>query len=88
MRLAFVLLMFVHGLIHLMGFLKAFGLAELPQLTLPISRPAGIAWLLATVLTLASIVALFVWPRGWWMIGATALLVSQDRSPYELYPGW
>lgn len=36
MRLFLVLLAAVHGLIHLMGPAKAFGLAELPQLTIPI----------------------------------------------------
>ena len=30
-------LLAVHGLIHLMGFAKAFGYAQLPQLTQPIS---------------------------------------------------
>jgi len=37
MRIALAVLLAIHALIHLMGFLKAFGLAELPQLTLPIS---------------------------------------------------
>ncbi len=77
MRWVFVVLVGIHGLIHLMGFVKAFGLAELPQLTQPISRPMGVAWLAAMLLTLAALVALFVWPRGWWMIGAAALVVSQ-----------
>jgi hypothetical protein len=35
MRWIFVALMLVHGLIHFMGPAKAFGLAELPQLTQP-----------------------------------------------------
>ena len=37
--MTFVLAVFlaVHGLIHLLGFAKAFGLAELPQLTQPVS---------------------------------------------------
>ena len=67
----------LHGLIHLMGFAKAFGYADLPQLTEPISRPMGLAWLLATGLFLLTLMALFAWPRGWWMVGATALLASQ-----------
>ena len=40
----------VHGLIHLMGFAKGFGYADLPQLTQPISRAWGLAWLAAAVL--------------------------------------
>ena len=70
-------LLLLHGLIHLMGFAKAFGYAELPQLTQPISRPMGLAWLVATGLFLLTLAALFAWPRGWWMPGAAALLASQ-----------
>ena len=37
----------VHALIHLIGLFEAFGYAELAQLTHPISRPWGVAWLVA-----------------------------------------
>ncbi len=37
----------VHGLIHPMGFLKAFGYADLPELSQPISRAWGVGWLVA-----------------------------------------
>ena len=77
MRWVFAFIVVVHGLIHLMGPAKAFGYAELPQLTQPISRGMGLVWLLAALLTLAAVAALFAWPRGWWMIGAAALVVSQ-----------
>lgn len=77
MRWVFAFIMALHGLIHLMGPSEAFGYADLPQLTQPISRGMGVVWLVAALLTLASVVALFAWPRGWWMIGAVALVVSQ-----------
>jgi len=77
MRWAFVALIAVHALIHLMGFAKAFEFAAFPQLTQPISRLMGLVWLLAAVLTLASVVAVFAWPRWWWALGGAALLVSQ-----------
>jgi hypothetical protein len=76
-RWILIVLVAVHGLIHLMGFLKAFGLAEFPQLTQPISRPAGLLWLAAAVLMVATAAALAAWPRGWWMIAALAVVVSQ-----------
>ena len=72
----FAALLVVHGLIHLLGFVKAFELAELPQLTHPVSPALGIMWLLATLLYLTAAAALFVWPRGWWVIGACAVAVS------------
>ncbi len=77
MKWLFAALLLVHGLIHLMGFAKAFAYAQLPQLKEPISRPLGFGWLLATGLLLATLGALFAWPRTWWMVGALAVAVSQ-----------
>lgn len=70
-------LLVLHGLIHLLGASKAFGLAELPQLTHPISRTWGLAWFAAALLVLASAVALAGGARRFWLIGAAALVVSQ-----------
>lgn len=70
-------LVVVHGLIHLMGFVKAFGLAELPQLTQPVSRPLGALWLLATLAFAAAAVALLAQPRLFWGVGLAAILLSQ-----------
>ncbi len=80
----FALLLVVHGLIHLLGVAKAFGLADLPQLTQPISPLLGTLWLLAALLFLSAAAALFVWPRGWWAIGACAIVVSM----FAIVPSW
>jgi hypothetical protein len=74
---AFAIVMVLHALIHALGFVKAFDLVDLPKLQQTISRPLGIAWLAAAVLLLGAMVALRVWPRWWWLVGAAALLVSQ-----------
>lgn len=50
----FLLLVFVHGLIHSMGFLKAFQPADIDQLSKEISRPQGFLWLLATLLLIGT----------------------------------
>jgi hypothetical protein len=84
MKVAFTILLLVHGLIHSMGFLKAFDLARLPQLRLPISRPLGILWLVAGLAMLGTAVALYAWPRGSWVIGAVALVASQAA----IMPSW
>ena len=76
-RTVFLVVVIIHGLIHLMGFAKAFGFAGLPQLTLPIPRSLGLLWLTAGVLVVATAAALLLWPRGWWLLGALALVVSQ-----------
>ena len=70
-------LLAVHGLIHLMGFAKAFGYAELPQLTQPISSEMGVAWLAAGLLVIASAVTMVASPRSFWIVGGIALLASQ-----------
>ena len=67
----------VHALIHLMGFFKAFGYADLAQLTQPISRAWGVAWLVAACLMAATAAMLGAGYRNYWVVGAVALVVSQ-----------
>jgi uncharacterized membrane protein YphA (DoxX/SURF4 family) len=77
MRVIFVLVIAVHGLIHLMGLAKAFGFAELPQLAEPIARPMGLLWLAAALLLLVSAGAVFLRP-GWFVpLAVVAVVVSQ-----------
>jgi hypothetical protein len=77
MRWALIGLITLHGLLHLMGFAKAFGYAELPQLTQPISREWGVLWLLAAGLVVVTAVTFAVGARTYWIVGGVALLVSQ-----------
>lgn len=77
MRFALTFVLVLHGLIHLMGFAKAFGYALLPQLAIPISRPMGMVWLLAAVLLSAAGVALWIVPRAFWIIGGVGVVFSQ-----------
>ena len=72
----FALVLVIHGLIHLLGFAKAFRLAELPQLTQPISPLFGLVWLAASVLFIATALSLLAWPRWWWALGVIAVCVS------------
>jgi hypothetical protein len=76
-RWLFIVIVLLHGVIHLMGFAKAFGYAELPQLTAPISQSMGLVWLAAAILCITTVIALFAWPRGWWGIAMAAAVVSQ-----------
>ena len=79
MKTAFTILLVVHALIHALGFVKAFGLAQLPQLTLPISRPLGVLWLGAGRAMLGAAVALHAWPRGFWTATVRRSLGSAGR---------
>ena len=84
MTVVFAIVLVVHGLIHLLGFAKAFRLADLPQLTQPISPLVGVLWLSAAMLFLGAAGSLFLWPRWWWAIGAGAVVVSM----VAIVPSW
>ena len=77
MRWILVALVTVHGLIHFLGVAKAFGLADIPQLTQPISRGLGSLWLLAGVALLVSAVLVVRAPAAWWTFGLIAVALSQ-----------
>lgn len=80
-----LLLLLIHGLIHLLGFVKEFRLASVEQLSgdtlftfsVQARKVLGVLWLCASVLVVVSTI---FWWRGinaWWMIGLAALLLSQ-----------
>lgn len=77
MRLALTLLLLLHGLLHLLGVVKGFGWAELPALTVPISRTGGLLWGLAGGLLLGAAGLLLRAPQGWWPLGLVAVVLSQ-----------
>ncbi len=77
LRWIFALLVFIHGFIHLMGFAKAFKLAPVNQLTSNISATAGVLWLLACLLFIATAILFLVNKSEWWIIAVLALIVSQ-----------
>lgn len=77
MRIFLIVLILIHGLIHLLGFLKAYNLANIDQLTQNISKPVGLLWLAATVLFLLACVLLLMNNESWWIPGGTAVIISQ-----------
>ncbi len=62
-----VILMLIHGLIHLLGFVKAFQIAPVEQLQSPISKTAGIGWLAAFLLFVVAAIACFL-NVAWWIL--------------------
>ena len=67
-----------HGLIHLLGVAKGFGLADVSQLTKPIGVGGAVLWLLAAALVLSAAVLLAVGaPTWWWAVALVAAAVSQ-----------
>lgn len=77
MKYVFAVILSVHGLIHLIGFSKAFGLSKVTQLTKEISRPMGVLWLAATLLFLTAVVLFLFKNESWWIMGVIAAVISQ-----------
>ena len=77
MKTVLAIFIILHGIIHFMGFSKAFKLAEISQLNRQISKPAGAFWLLAGILFLMSAALIFSSKEWWWMPGTAAILISQ-----------
>lgn len=76
MRFVVFALIVIHAGLHLLGFVKAFDLAAVPQLG-PVSRGAGVLWLAAALL-MAAAAGCWLWaPRAFWWVGLVALVLSQ-----------
>ena len=79
------LLLPLHGLLHLLGFVYGFRLAPAGQFTgktivalsATLQRLASVLWLVAAVLFLAALAALLLKKDWWWMIGVGAVVLSQ-----------
>ena len=78
LRWVVVAVLTTHGLIHLLGVAKGFGWAEVTALKEPISPGAGVVWLLAAMLVLASAVLIATGaPTWWWVVAVLAAVVSE-----------
>jgi hypothetical protein len=78
MNLFFLLFILIHGLLHIIGFLHAFELVEISQLTYEISKPIGIIWFLTTILFALAAFLWFFHQEWWWIPAIVALFTSQS----------
>jgi hypothetical protein len=77
MKPALLILLVLHGLLHLLGFTKAFNLARLTELSINISRFNGFLWLAASLLMISTGLFYFSNKGWWWIPGTIALAISQ-----------
>lgn len=76
-KIIFLFILVIHGLIHLLGFIKAFNLSQVNQLTVFISKPIGLIWLFSAILFLATS-ALVLFNKQWvWIPAIIAVITSQ-----------
>ncbi len=77
MKLVFLVIIILHGLIHTIGFFKAFRLAKISQLTQPIPKPIGIIWLLTFFLFIVVAVQVIANHDLWWIAALSGTTLSQ-----------
>lgn len=82
MQIAFSILVIMHGMIHAFGFIKAFGIFDLQQLTLDITRPLGILWLSACIMLVMAAVMFAFKNVNWMWFGLLGILISQTLIIY------
>ncbi len=84
MRVLLLVLIIIHGLLHVLGFVKAFKFARLDQMPHPISKTNGVLWLVASVLVIVNGVLFYTFTDGWWIVGIVAVAISQ----YVIIKDW
>ena len=72
-----VFIIFLHGLIHFVGFAKAFHFGKIIQITSDIPKPIGIVWALTASLFIATTILFFVKKDAWIFVGLVAVIISQ-----------
>src|SRR6056297_497337 len=77
MRYAYITIITIHGLIHLIGWFKSMGWAENSPISAPISKSVGGLWALAAILLVSYAVIYGLRMPASWMLGLAALLLSQ-----------
>lgn len=77
MRIALIILVGIHGFIHLLGFLKAFGISEFNGMHQSISRVSGFFWGMEFLLFAITLVLIAIRSDLWWTFGLLASIISQ-----------
>jgi hypothetical protein len=77
MKYIFAFIILIHGLIHVMGFAKAFGYGNITNITKEISKPSGVVWFIIAVLFSVAMVMYLMKRDSWPNVAITAALISQ-----------
>jgi hypothetical protein len=73
----FAFITLIHGLIHFMGFAKAFNYGNITQLTKEITRPMGVLWFSTGLLFLICLVLYLLKKDSWVYLAVIAVVLSQ-----------
>lgn len=73
----FIIITLIHGLIHFMGFSKAFGYGNISLLTKEISKPIGVYWFITSILFIFCII-FYIFKKDFWLsLALIAVVLSQ-----------
>lgn len=78
MRYFFAIVFFIHALISLMGFLKAFTIVEIKQFETEITKGAGVLWLLSSLLLFTLVIQTLSRSDLFWIVGIVVVVLSQS----------
>jgi hypothetical protein len=77
LKTIFIFVTLIHGLIHFMGFSKAFGYGNITQLTKEISKPTGLVWFVTAILFVICVALYLLKKDSWVYFALIALVLSQ-----------
>ena len=77
LKYLFAFIMLIHGLIHFMGFAKAYNYGNITQLTKYISKPVGVLWLITAILFIVAVLLFLLKKESWPYIAIIAAVISQ-----------
>ncbi len=76
LKYLFALVVCMHGLIHALGFLKAFHLGG-EQITKAVSKPLGLVWLAVMMMFIITAIFFLLKEKHWPLVSMVAVLLSQ-----------
>ena len=77
LKYVFGFILLIHGLIHFMGFAKAYNYGNITQLSKYISKPVGLFWLITAVLFTVAVLLFLLKKESWPYIAVIAAVISQ-----------
>ena len=77
LKYIFAFIVLIHGLIHFMGFAKAYSYGSITQLTKDISKSAGSLWFFVAMLFVIATVLFLLKKESWPYIAIIAAVISQ-----------
>ena len=77
MRIAFAVLIGIHGLIHTLGAVRGLGWADVQQLRTPTSPIGAAPWAAVSILLVGAAIGFGIGARWWWWLGLLGAVISQ-----------